>query len=164
TYALIVTGAGADATGKRLNTFSLYPEYEAEGSARCELATPFASCSERANEETLAIALLNGCGTRNNHVVVIGRQHVDALGGQGQRVLDVGAGQAVLGHDGPVITQRLGVGPAHVDHRFDCQHQTLFQPEVVLLDLLVHEVRHLRRLVHDPADAVADIVLHDAEP
>src|SRR5262249_23503549 len=95
--------------------------------------------------------------------VVIGRHDVNALARQGEGVLDVDARQAVARHHGPVVAPDVGVIPAQVNHGLDGEHQALFQAEVVLADVAIDEVRHLRVLVHDPANAVADVVLHHTE-
>src|SRR5204862_7809982 len=57
------------------------------------------------------------------------------------------------------------VGRAHFDHRLDRDHQPRLQAKVHLAQFAVaahHEIRHLRVLVHDAADAVADVLLDDA--
>src|SRR5207248_2660156 len=86
----------------------------------------------------------------------------DAFRGDRQRVLDVYARQAILGYDGPVVVQRPRVGFAHVQHRFDGEHEAGFQLEIDLAQLFHAAddvVRNLRIFVHDAADAVADLFI-----
>src|SRR5580704_4173898 len=47
------------------------------------------------------------------------RQHLGSGVGDCNGVLEVAGELAVGGHDGPVIVQHPGLGPAHVDHRLD---------------------------------------------
>src|SRR5260370_23777235 len=78
-------------------------------------------------------------------------------------MLDVSAGHQVFGNDSPVICKGFDGTPANVDHGLDGQHQAFFEPEILLAHVAADEIGDLRVLVHDAADAVADILLHHAE-
>src|SRR5438094_6867265 len=61
--------------------------------------------------------LLTGGGSGSGFFVA--RKNFHAVGGDGQGVLDVGTRGPVAGDDGPVVTHRLHVRAAEVDHRLD---------------------------------------------
>src|SRR5204863_9962623 len=64
------------------------------------------------------------------------------------------------GPHGPPVVQGPGLGPADIDHRLDGDAEALLYLEPSLGRPVV---RHLRVLVHRPADAVADVIPDDRE-
>src|SRR5947209_19940802 len=78
-------------------------------------------------------------------------------------MLDMDAGHAVLGYDCPVIVQDSRLRTAHIDHRLDGEDQPFLEAEVMLFHVAADIIGHLRRLMHDAADAVAYILFDDGE-
>ena len=83
-------------------------------------------------------------------------QHVNAVFGHGNRVLEVGARAPVERPNGPPVRHDLDlIGPL-VDHGLESYGHALSE---TLPHGRLAVVRHLRLLVHPPADAVSDEVL-----
>src|SRR3954447_20959161 len=87
---------------------------------------------------------------------VEGGEHPGAAVGEREGVLEVGRQRPVVGLDGPVVVEHVGLrGPGHY-HRLDGQRHPLDQPGTLPGPAVV---RHGRGLVHRRADAVAGVVL-----
>src|SRR3954465_13212721 len=90
---------------------------------------------------------------------VEGGEHPGAAVGEREGVLEVGRQRTVVGLDGPVVVEHVGLrGPGH-HHRLAGQRHSLDQPGPLPGPAVV---RHGRGLVHRRADAVAGVVLDDA--
>src|SRR5258708_18511532 len=86
-----------------------------------------------------------------------------ALARDRKSMLDVSTWQPVTRHHGPMIAQSVGLLAAHVDHRLDGQDKAFLQAKILTADFAANVVGNLRILVHDAADAMADVLLDDAK-
>ena len=78
-------------------------------------------------------------------------------------MFNMGAGETIASNHCPVIAQDIDIGSAHVNHRLDCQYQSLFQHEIMLAHFGIDEVGNLGIFVHDTANAVAYVLIDDTE-
>jgi hypothetical protein len=108
------------------------------------------------------VTIFRHCKTSNSVVEL--RQDHGAIRGDCHRMLEVHTRAIIFGCDGPVVdlgySDMFGSG---IDHRFNGDHKSWFEPKIMPAQLRADEVWHLRVFVHFPADAVANELFNDAE-
>jgi hypothetical protein len=50
---------------------------------------------------------------------LVGSDDQDAVSGDGEGMLDMGAGQTIAGDHGPMVSENFRLRATHVDHRLD---------------------------------------------